>query len=77
MAEKPSDTDRELGRQARMVALVIAVTMLLWMAASWFGGALGLPPRYAFLFDFAALAAFFWAMVVTYQIWRKRRDNQG
>jgi Family of unknown function (DUF5337) len=26
-----------------------------------------------FLFDFAALAGFFWAMVVTYQIWRGRQ----
>ena len=27
--------------------------------------------------DLAALAAFIWAFFVTYQIWRKRRDNQG
>ncbi|MBV0911434.1 DUF5337 domain-containing protein [Anianabacter salinae] len=72
-----SDKDRELARQARIVALVIAATMIVWMAGTWIGGAIGLPARYAFLFDFAALAGFVWAMVVTYQIWRKRRDNEG
>jgi hypothetical protein len=72
-AGKGHDHDRRLARQARMVAFVIAGTMILWMVAQWLGGRLGLPARFAFLFDFAALAAFFWAMVVTYQIWRQRR----
>lgn len=67
------DHHRMLARKARMVAFVIAGTMILWMAAQWLGGRLGLEPRFAFLFDFAALAAFFWAMVVTYQIWRQRQ----
>lgn len=69
------EQDRQIARQARMVAIVIAVTMIAWLAAQWLGRAMGLAGRYAFLFDFAALAAFFWALVVTYQIWRKRRDN--
>ncbi|ALG89887.1 MAG: hypothetical protein CL814_02945 [Confluentimicrobium sp.] len=69
------DTDKDTARQGRIAALVIAGAMLLWMGAQWLGAALGLPARYAFLFDFAALAALFWALVVTYQIWRKRRDN--
>ena len=51
--------------------------MLLWMAAQWAGGRIGLQARFVFLFDLAALAAFVWAFVVTFQIWRKRRDNQG
>jgi len=67
------DRDRRLARQARMVAFVIAGTMILWMVAQWAGGRLGLEARFAFLVDFAALAAFFWALVVTYQIWRQRR----
>ncbi len=65
--------DMRLARQARLVAFVIAGTMILWMGAQWLGGKLDLAPRFAFLFDFAALAAFIWAMVVTYQIWRQRR----
>jgi hypothetical protein len=62
-----------LAGQAKLVAIVIAGTMLLWMGAQWLGGQLGWDTRYAFLFDFAALAAFFWALVVTWQIWRARR----
>ena len=68
------DPDRQLARQARFVALVIAATMLLWMAAQYVGRELGLAARYVFLFDMFALAGFVWALVVTYQIWRKRRE---
>jgi hypothetical protein len=67
------DHERRLARKARLVACVIAGTMLLWMGAQWFGGRIGLETRFVFLFDFAALAAFFWALVVTYQIWRARQ----
>lgn len=67
------DHERRLARKARLVAFVIAGTMLLWMGAQWFGGQIGLETRFVFLFDFAALAAFFWALVVTYQIWRARQ----
>ncbi|MGB8621923.1 MAG: DUF5337 domain-containing protein [Paracoccaceae bacterium] len=69
------DDEKATERQGRVAALVIALTILLWLGAQWIGGWLGLPARYAFLFDFAALAALFWALVLTYQIWRKRREN--
>ena len=71
----PTGRDIRLARKARLVALVIVVTMLGWMAAQWLGGRLGLEARYAFLFDFAALAAFIWALAVTWQIWRARREQ--
>ena len=60
-------------KQARIASIVILVTFVGWMGASWIGGMIGLPVRYAFLFDFAALAAFFWALVVLVGVWRKRR----
>ena len=69
------DRERRLARQGRLVAVVIAATMVLWMVAQWVGGEIGLEARYAFLFDFLALAGFMWAMIVTFQIWRKRRDD--
>ena len=59
--------------QVRLVALVLAGTMILWMGAQWLGGAMGWQTRYVFLFDLAALAGFIWALVVTYQIWRRRQ----
>ena len=69
-------TDRMLARQARVVSLVIAGTMIFWMAAQWLGGKLGLPDRYVFLFDLFALAGFAWALIVTWQIWRRGRTNE-
>jgi Family of unknown function (DUF5337) len=69
----PDPTELKKAAQARLVAFVIAGTMILWMGAQWLGGAMGWEARYVFLFDFAALAGFFWAMVVTYQIWRGRQ----
>jgi len=68
--------DAVLARKTRTVGLVIAATMLLWLGGQWIGNRLGLPVRYVFLFDFAALAGFFWALVVTYQIWRLRQDDK-
>ncbi|MGI9389774.1 MAG: DUF5337 domain-containing protein [Boseongicola sp.] len=64
-----------LARQARLVSLVIVGTMVLWLALQWLGGRLGLPERYVFLLDLFALAGFLWALIVTLQIWRKRRDS--
>lgn len=75
MKPGPEQDDKALARQARLAAIVIAVTMILWMGAQWLGGEMGWDPSYVFLFDLAALAAFFWALVVTYGIWQKRRGN--
>ena len=69
-----TDTPDPLLQKARIASIVILVTMVLWMGASWIGGTVGLPTRYAFLFDLAALAALFWALVVLFQVWRKRQN---
>ncbi len=74
---QPGRQNRAQARQARLVAIVMIATFALWMAAQWAGPRLGLPNRYVFLVDFAALAAFLWAFIVTYQIWRKRQDKEG
>ena len=70
-------TEQQMARKGRMVALVIAGTMLIWMAAQVVGKAAGLPGRYALLLDFAAIAALVWALVNVYQIWRARQGMQG
>ena len=67
--------DDRLARQARIASIVIATTMVLWMMAQWLGGKMGLEARFVFLFDLAALAGLVWALVVTWQVWRKRRGN--
>ena len=73
--DQNDDRDRDLARQARLVAVVIAATVILWMGAQWLGSELGWQVRYVFLFDFMALAILLWALVLTWQIWRKRRDE--
>jgi len=72
------DIDRMLAARARMVAVVIAATMLLWMAAQWAEAEIGIPPRFMFLADLAALASLFSSLYVAFQIRRRRRElNKG
>ncbi|WP_425046160.1 DUF5337 domain-containing protein [Primorskyibacter sp. S87] len=71
------DRDAMIARKGRHVSLVIAGAMVLWLGAQWLGGAMGLPGRYALLFDFAALAALIYALVNIYQLWRLRQNSQG
>ena len=68
-------SDVTLSRQARIASIVIALPMMLWMAAQWIGGKVGLETRFVFLFDLAALAGLAWALIVTWQVWRKRRNG--
>lgn len=71
--QRPDPAEAKRAAQARLVAIVLAGTMGLWLGAQWLGGQMGWDTRFVFLFDFAAIAAFVWAMVVTYQIWRGRQ----
>ena len=71
------ETEAALAKQGRMVALVIAGSMVFWIVAQWLGPQLGLPGRFALLIDFAVMAALVWSMFVTYQIWRKRSSTKG
>lgn len=65
-----SDTVR-----AGRVAVVLVVTMALWLGAQNLGARMGWPAQVALALDFAALAAFGWTLLETYRIWRQRRDN--
>ena len=65
-----SDHDKAQARQGRIAAAVIAGAGVLWVGAQWLGTELGWSNRTLVFFDLAALAAFIWALVVTYQIWR-------
>ncbi|SDX20006.1 DUF5337 domain-containing protein [Roseicitreum antarcticum] len=72
MVKPPARPHQQDTRQARVVALVLAGTTVVWLVAQWAGGMLGLPGRFAILIDLAALAAFGWALMVTFRLWRKR-----
>ena len=71
-----AQTSRTARRQARIAAIVICATVVLWLGASWIGGRIGLPIRWAFLFDLAAMAAFAWALFVLFQVWRGGRQTK-
>lgn len=71
----PDEKEMRRARTARTVAIVLCVTMALWLALQWLGGYLGWPARWVFLFDLAALAAFLWALIVAVGLWRGRKDN--
>ncbi|MFD0857733.1 DUF5337 domain-containing protein [Roseovarius aquimarinus] len=73
MSEKGAD-QASAGRRA---AIVIAVTAVLWVAATMIGSEFGLTQRELALFDLMALGGFLWAVWMIYNIWRARQDNQG
>ncbi len=70
-----TDKDDQLAqaKQARLAAIVIAVAGVAWIVAVNLGGYLGLPIKFAVLIDLAALAAFFFALVIIYRVWRARQ----
>jgi len=70
----PTDQDQRSAREGRMAALVIAATMVLWLAVQWLGGRMGWQARFVFLADLAAIAAFIWALVVTWRIWQRQKS---
>jgi MFS family permease len=72
-----ANKDQEIGRRGRFAAMVIAGTAVFWIIATLIGGYLDLTNRMRALFDLLALAGFIWALVLIYQIWRMRQDNQG
>ncbi|MEM0976907.1 MAG: DUF5337 family protein [Pseudomonadota bacterium] len=67
------DQQEQAQRQSRLAAIVMAVTVVLWVGVSILGGQLGWPVRFAFLFDFAALAAFAWSLIVLLRVWRRSK----
>ena len=62
--------------QTRLASIVIVVAMVGWMLVNFLGGKMGLPARFAFLADFAALAAFAWSLIVLFKVWRQRQEGE-
>lgn len=69
------DRDVVFARKGRAAALVIASAGLAAILAPWIVAVTGLPARFEMLIYFAALGAFVWALVVTYQLWRMRQED--
>jgi len=62
-------------KQTKLASIVMLASVAVLMGGSWIGGQLGLPVRYAFLFDFIALAGFAFAMIVLFRVWRSRQQD--
>lgn len=75
MKKAPTPSEIHQAKQARLVAIVMVVTMVLWMGGQFIGGKLGWEARFVFLFDLAALAGFVFALVVTFRLWRQRKAD--
>ncbi len=72
MRDKKAENQR---RQAKLASYVMLASVAVLMGGSWIGGQLGLPVRYAFLFDFIAMAGFAFAMIVLFRVWRDRQKD--
>ena len=70
------ESSRE-AKQGRVVGLVIAISMVVWILAQALGPYLGLPGRYAILIDLLALVAFLWALISGMLMWRSRRTKRN
>jgi len=66
--------DHIQAKKGRTAGLVIAGFMLAWLGMQWVAVELNLSNRYMLLLDLAVMAAMVWSLVVTFQIWRTRRD---
>lgn len=71
------DQTETIARKGRFAAKVIAGTAVFWILLTLIGSEMGWSNRSRALFDLMALAGFIWALVLIYQLWRLRQDNQG
>jgi membrane protein implicated in regulation of membrane protease activity len=69
-----SQKDHMKAKKGRTASLVIAGAMLIWLGMQWAAVQLDISSRYMLLLDLAVMAAMVWSLVVTFQIWRARRD---
>ena len=69
-----SEKDHIQAKKGRTASLVIAGAILIWLAMQWAAVQLDISRRYMLLLDLAVMAAMVWSLIVTFQIWRARRD---
>ena len=69
-----NEKDHIQAKKGRTASLVIAGAMLIWIGMQWAAVQLDISSRYMLLLDLAVMAAMVWSLIVTFQIWRARRD---
>ncbi|MDG2230753.1 MAG: DUF5337 domain-containing protein [Paracoccaceae bacterium] len=70
-------TDQKIAQRGRLLAIVIAGTMLFWLAALWIGPRIGLAGEYAVLIDLVVMATFVMALYNGLRLWRIRQKDKG
>lgn len=73
----PLRRDPVLIRAGKRAALAVAVVGLVWVGATYLGGAYGWSQRTRAFFDLFALAGFGWALYLTWQVRRLARAHKG
>ena len=64
-------------KQGRLIALVIAGSVLFWSVLQGAAHSLGISARYMLLIDFFTLAALAWSMISLYKIVSSRWERKG
>ena len=64
-------------KQSRLIAIVIAGSVLFWTIIQGTAPSLEISARYMLLIDFMTLAALTWALISLYKIFNSRRETKG
>ena len=64
-------------KQGRLIALVIASSVLLWALIQGAAPSFGISARYMLLIDFLTLSALAWSLISLYKMFRSRRATKG
>ena len=70
-------TDQKIAQRGRLLAIVIAGTMVFWLVAQWIGPRIGLAGEYAVLIDLVVMATFVMALYNGLRLWRIRQKDKG
>lgn len=75
---KPEDErSRDDAKAVKRVMYVLAGTGVLWIFVTMIGQDYGWSMRVRTVFDLLALLGFALGLWMTYQIWRRRRNDKG
>lgn len=72
MAAPTPEAKREAA-EGRMIAVVMVLAAVLYVGTEALGSYMNWPPKFIFLADLSAAAAFIWTMIASYRLWRKRK----
>ena len=64
-------------KKGRLIALVIASSVLLWALIQGAAPSFGISARYMLLIDFLTLSALAWSLIALYKMFRSRRAIKG